>query len=55
MHAEKGDGDLTKHERAVLTACPHVEVVTIPGSVFFLPNEVPDRVAALVVKALAAV
>lgn len=55
VHAEKGDGGLTAHERAVLEACPHVQVVTIPGSVFFLPNEVPDRVADLTVHALAQV
>jgi pimeloyl-ACP methyl ester carboxylesterase len=53
VHAEKGDGGLTQHERAVLEACPHVRVVTIPGTVFFLPNEVPERVAELIVEALA--
>jgi pimeloyl-ACP methyl ester carboxylesterase len=53
VHAEKGDGGLTSHERAVLEACPHVQLVTIPGSVFFLPNEVPDRVADLTCQALA--
>ena len=35
VHAEKGDGGLTQHERQVLEACPHVRVVTLPGSVFF--------------------
>jgi pimeloyl-ACP methyl ester carboxylesterase len=55
VHAEKGDGGLTPHERAVLEACPHVRVVTIPGSVFFLPNEVPERIADLIVEALAEV
>jgi pimeloyl-ACP methyl ester carboxylesterase len=53
VHAEKGDGALTQHERAVLEACPHVRVVTIPGQVFFLPNEVPERVADVIVQALA--
>jgi pimeloyl-ACP methyl ester carboxylesterase len=53
VHAEKGDGDLTQHERSVLEACPHVHVVTIPGQVFFLPNEVPGRIADLIVQALA--
>jgi pimeloyl-ACP methyl ester carboxylesterase len=52
VHAEKGDGDLTQHERAVLEACPQVRVVTIPGHVFFLPNEAPDRVADVIVQAL---
>ena len=41
VHAEKGDGGLTDHERRTLEACPQVQLVTIPGAVFFLPNEVP--------------
>ena len=53
VHAEKGDGGLTEHERAVLEACPRVRVVTVPGKVFFLPNEVPERIADLIVQALA--
>jgi pimeloyl-ACP methyl ester carboxylesterase len=53
VHAEKGDGDLTGHERATLEACRNVRVVTIPGQVFFLPNEVPERIADLIVEALA--
>jgi pimeloyl-ACP methyl ester carboxylesterase len=52
MHAEKGDGGLTQHERAVLEACPGVQVVTVPGHVFFLPNDVPERIADLIVQAL---
>jgi pimeloyl-ACP methyl ester carboxylesterase len=55
VHAEKGDGGLTPHERSVLEACPQVRVVTIPGKVFFLPNEVPGLVADVVAEALAAV
>jgi hypothetical protein len=51
--AEKGDGGLTTHERTVLEACAHVRVVTLPGRVFFIPNEVPGRVAELIVEALA--
>ena len=53
VHAEKGDGGLTQHERAVLEACPRVQVVTVPGKVFFLPNEVPERIADVIVQALA--
>ena len=53
VHAEKGDGALTPHERTVLEACPHVRVMTIPGEVFFLPNEVPKLVADVIVEALA--
>ncbi|MFY9588150.1 MAG: hypothetical protein WAT66_11915 [Actinomycetota bacterium] len=52
VHAEKaGDGSLTSHERAVLEACPQVRVVTLPGKVFFIPNEVPARVAELIAEA----
>jgi pimeloyl-ACP methyl ester carboxylesterase len=53
VHAEKGDGALTEHERSVLSACPHVRVVTVPGTVAFLPNEVPGRMADLILEALA--
>jgi pimeloyl-ACP methyl ester carboxylesterase len=53
VHAEKGDGALTPHERAVLEACPRVRVVTVPGQVVFLPNEVPERIADVIVQALA--
>jgi pimeloyl-ACP methyl ester carboxylesterase len=53
VHAEKGDGGLTQHERAVLEACPHVDVVTIPGHVFLLPNEVPERIGDVILQALA--
>ena len=38
VHAEKGDGGLTDHERRTLEACPQVHLVTIPGAVF-LPAE----------------
>jgi pimeloyl-ACP methyl ester carboxylesterase len=53
VHAEKGDGGLTDHERAVLEACPHTRVITIPGHVFFLPNEAPEPIADVIVEALA--
>jgi pimeloyl-ACP methyl ester carboxylesterase len=52
VHAEKGDGGLTPHERSVFEACPHAHVVTIPGKVFFLPNEAPGKIADLIVEAL---
>ena len=54
VHAEKGDGGLTDAERRTLEACDTVKVVTIPGNVFFLPNEVPDRIAAVINDAVAA-
>ncbi len=53
VHADKGDGQLTSQERRSLEDCPNVTVVTIPGQSFFLPNEHPAELAALVVKALA--
>jgi pimeloyl-ACP methyl ester carboxylesterase len=53
VHAEKGDGGLTTDERRTLEACPHAHLVTIPGSVFFLPNEIPERVADVIVEAAA--
>ena len=52
LHAEKGDGGLTDHERRTLEECPKVQLVTIPGAVFFLPNEVPGQIAAVVVEAV---
>jgi pimeloyl-ACP methyl ester carboxylesterase len=55
VHAEKGDGGLTNTERRTLEACSSVKVVTIPGNVFFLPNEVPDQIASVISDAVAAV
>jgi pimeloyl-ACP methyl ester carboxylesterase len=55
VHAEKGDGGLTASERRTLEACSTVKIVTIPGSVFFLPNEVPDQIASVITDAVAAV
>jgi pimeloyl-ACP methyl ester carboxylesterase len=52
VHAEKGDGGLTDSERSTLEACPHAHVVTIPGHVFFLPNEIPDRIADVILEAI---
>src|SRR5207249_3255463 len=31
VHAEKADGGLTQHERAILEACPQLRAVTLPG------------------------
>ncbi|WP_432879755.1 alpha/beta fold hydrolase [Kribbella sp. CA-245084] len=55
VHAEKGDGSLSAAERATLEAASNVTVVTIPGAVFFLPDEAPQQTAALVADALAQV
>jgi hypothetical protein len=52
VHAEKGDGGLTVAERATLQAAPHVTLVTIPGSVFLLPDEAPGKTAAVISSAL---
>jgi hypothetical protein len=55
VHAENGDGGLTASERRTLEGCSTVEVVTIPGNVFFLPNEVPGQIATVINEAVAAV
>jgi pimeloyl-ACP methyl ester carboxylesterase len=52
VHAEKGDGGLTDEERKTLETCQQTHVVTIPGNVFFLPNEASARVADVIVDAL---
>ena len=55
MHAEKGDGGLTDHERNTLGACATTSLVTVPGHVMFLPNEIPAEVAKLIAQACGAV
>ena len=52
VHAEKGDGGLTDAERATLQAALNVTLVTIPGSVFLLPDEAPQKTAAVIASAL---
>ncbi len=53
VHAEKkGDGGLTEDERRTLEACPHAHLVTLPGDVFFIPNEAPGSIAEVIVAAL---
>ena len=52
VHAEKGDGGLTDAERGTLQAAPQVTLVTIPGSVFLLPDEAPRQTAAVIASAL---
>jgi pimeloyl-ACP methyl ester carboxylesterase len=51
VHAEKGDGGLTDDERQTLEACAHAHLVTLPGHVFFLPNEAPGPIADVIVEA----
>lgn len=54
VHAEKNsDGGLTDAERHTLDAAPQITLVTIPGSAFLLPNEVPDQIAAVIAAAVA--
>ena len=53
VHSEKGDGALTRHERAVLEACDHVQVITLPGRTFFLPIEESAAIARVITEALA--
>jgi pimeloyl-ACP methyl ester carboxylesterase len=53
VHAEKGgDGGLTDAERATLESADTVKLVTIPGSVFLLPDEAPEQTAAVIAAAL---
>jgi pimeloyl-ACP methyl ester carboxylesterase len=52
VHAEKGDGALTDDERRTLEACPQVHLVTLPGAVFFMPNEAPGSIADVIVEAV---
>jgi len=53
VHAEKnGDGGLTDAERATLEKAANVTLVTIPGSVFLIPDEAPEQTAAVVATAL---
>jgi hypothetical protein len=53
VHAEKGgDGGLTDAERATLDSADNVTLVTVPGSVFLLPDEAPDQSAAVIATAL---
>jgi hypothetical protein len=52
VHAEKGDGGLTNRERATLDAADNVTLVTVPGAVFFLPDEAPDQTAAVIATAV---
>ena len=55
VHAEKGDGGLTDRERATLEAASNVTLVTIPGSVFLLPDEAPEQTAAVIADAVSKV
>lgn len=52
VHAEKGDGGLTDRERATLDAATNLTLVTIPGSVFLLPDEAPEQTAAVIATAV---
>jgi hypothetical protein len=52
VHAEKGDGGLTEAERATLRSAANVTLVTIPGSVFLLPDEAPQKTAEVIASAL---
>src|SRR3954454_12363037 len=52
VHAEKGDGGLTDDERRTLEACPHAHLVTLPGHLFFMPNEAPGPIADVILEAV---
>jgi len=55
VHAERGDGRLTRDERAALEACPRAMVITLPGTSYLPANERPRPIAETIVAALAAV
>ena len=52
VHAEKGDGGLTDEERRALEACPRTNLIAIPGTCYFLPDEEPQRVAEIIAEAI---
>ena len=52
VHAEKGDGGLTEDERRALEACPRTNLITIPGTCYFMPDEEPQRVAEIIAEAV---
>ncbi|HEX5018975.1 MAG TPA: alpha/beta hydrolase [Actinomycetes bacterium] len=53
VHAEKGDGGLTDHEKSVMEGCSQIHLVTLPGEVFFLPNEASAPIAEVIAEAVA--
>jgi hypothetical protein len=55
VHAEKGDGGLSDAERATLEAAANVALVTVPGSVFLLPDEAPEQTAGAIADAVSRV
>ena len=54
VFGEHDDVKLQDAERRALDACPHVELVTVPGAGHFALNSHPARIAELVVAAGAA-
>ena len=52
VHGEHGDGGVTDDERRTLEACPQIQMITLPGTSFFMPNEEPALVADLVMHGL---
>jgi Alpha/beta hydrolase family len=55
VHTETGgDGGLTDAERASLESADNLTLVTVPGSVFLLPDEAPQQTAAVIATALSA-
>lgn len=53
VHAEKGgDGGLTDGERATLQDAANVALVTIPGSVFLIPDGAPQQTAEVIATAV---
>jgi len=43
---------LTDEEHRALEACPRMNLITIPGTCYFLPDEEPERVAEIIAEAV---
>lgn len=54
VFGENDDTKLQDEERHELLSCPHVDLMTIPGTGHFTLNTHPDRIAGLIIEAISA-
>jgi pimeloyl-ACP methyl ester carboxylesterase len=54
VFGENDDTKLQDGERHALQSCPHVDLVTIPGTGHFTLNTHPGRIAGLIIEAISA-
>jgi pimeloyl-ACP methyl ester carboxylesterase len=54
VFGENDDTKLQDAERHEFESCPHVDLLTIPGTGHFTLNTHPGRIAELILKAIAA-